>query len=832
MTNAASLYEMARFGSYDIGVLLLLLLLLSVAGVSADIASDSYNYMLLIEDVHNYYGTTCIIIVRSNQCTDMNETTVTQIWTRSFSRSGILTVIVGFSDLAQETKKYEGCEVRPLYVVLLSTKKTLNEFATATGRIDISFPVWFVMFLPHQGDPLKSDCRSPTGNLFNLSFDTEMLVLCYDQPSLREWYSFRDNRTTVSNLAVWKPGQGLWPVTNGSLYARRNNLRKEIMRIAYVEESAFVAVENGVLTKYLGEVIQELSESLNFTIEVTNPMDSYGNLNEETQTWSGVIGELVADTVDIGVAEFSMTKRRLEVVDFTLPLILSRMRVYFKKPDGSSVRWTAYVKVSRCCFKSPPSVNAITTPMFLCAQEFDRHVWTGIAFTVLAVPIVLTLMKTRGRLFAKVVGEYYINVWGIYCQQGMPVGQRQRLVQVAEAFEEERLLAFVGDGRLSTGLHGKSGLLRNRGDSELFESHALRDRVHRSQQDRKLGDRSEQTQSLQTSHKLQVATIERQRRDQQAEEHVPLADQRLPAGLSRGHFGQRHAAPRHRSVRRGRRMPDTNIGENVLSLLRQGEPLRDDSEEAPTESEQKRRSEKIRAESCGIRASRQRRSVVAITGGEKQAGRDIIVSRNFLPSDALGLPRTIDTLYRYPQNEEEASTIMRIVVDQQARLINRFRFVPRGNIVADHKGKLVVNFRVSFRPLAFRRVSMDLSSREFLFLCHPLRSNQSRVTSFTGDVGKLLLAESMAGDERRLRVVVTTIVFSLPRLQRQKSVDVEREQRAVAALKYIKYAKTKPRRSLFESDVPIARDQLTQTPFQFANFSKRSHFFYINFLLR
>ncbi|XP_076383583.1 uncharacterized protein LOC117217832 isoform X5 [Megalopta genalis] len=825
MTNAASLYEMARFGSYDIGVLLLLLLLLSVAGVSADIASDSYNYMLLIEDVHNYYGTTCIIIVRSNQCTDMNETTVTQIWTRSFSRSGILTVIVGFSDLAQETKKYEGCEVRPLYVVLLSTKKTLNEFATATGRIDISFPVWFVMFLPHQGDPLKSDCRSPTGNLFNLSFDTEMLVLCYDQPSLREWYSFRDNRTTVSNLAVWKPGQGLWPVTNGSLYARRNNLRKEIMRIAYVEESAFVAVENGVLTKYLGEVIQELSESLNFTIEVTNPMDSYGNLNEETQTWSGVIGELVADTVDIGVAEFSMTKRRLEVVDFTLPLILSRMRVYFKKPDGSSVRWTAYVK------------------------EFDRHVWTGIAFTVLAVPIVLTLMKTRGRLFAKVVGEYYINVWGIYCQQGMPefpqeTSQRLAFVSI---FVSALIIASAYSASLISNLTVSTVSLPFSTLEQFAHDGSYKLIVFRDSADydtivsgndsvsfrlQKLLKKKDYLPLSVTDGFRQVATIERQRRDQQAEEHVPLADQRLPAGLSRGHFGQRHAAPRHRSVRRGRRMPDTNIGENVLSLLRQGEPLRDDSEEAPTESEQKRRSEKIRAESCGIRASRQRRSVVAITGGEKQAGRDIIVSRNFLPSDALGLPRTIDTLYRYPQNEEEASTIMRIVVDQQARLINRFRFVPRGNIVADHKGKLVVNFRVSFRPLAFRRVSMDLSSREFLFLCHPLRSNQSRVTSFTGDVGKLLLAESMAGDERRLRVVVTTIVFSLPRLQRQKSVDVEREQRAVAALKYIKYAKTKPRRSLFESDVPIARDQLTQTPFQFANFSKRSHFFYINFLLR
>ncbi|XP_078048988.1 glutamate receptor ionotropic, delta-2 [Augochlora pura] len=396
---------MARFNSYDIGVLLLL----SVAGVSVNI-SDSSNYILLITDIHNYYGTTCIIIVHSNQCTDMNETTVTQIWTRSFSRSGILTVIVSFSDLVRETKKYEGHEVRPLYVVLLSTKKTLNEFAMATRRIDISFPVWFVMFLPHQGDPLKSDCQSPAGNPFNLLFNTEMLVLCYDQPSLREWYSFRDNRTIVSNLAVWKPGQGLRPITNSSLYARRNNLHNEVMRIAYVEESAFVAVENGVLTKYLGAVVQELSKSLNFTIKVMNPMDSYGNLNEKTQTWTGVIGELVANMVDIGVADFSITTRRLDVVDFTLPLILSRIKVYFKKPDGSSVRWTAYIK------------------------EFDKHVWMGIVLMILTVPIVLSLMKTRGRLFMKVVGDYYINVWGIYCQQGLsefPQETSQRLAFIS-----------------------------------------------------------------------------------------------------------------------------------------------------------------------------------------------------------------------------------------------------------------------------------------------------------------------------------------------------------------------------------------------------------------
>ncbi|XP_076640729.1 glutamate receptor ionotropic, delta-2 isoform X2 [Halictus rubicundus] len=304
-------------------------------------------------------------------------------------------MIVRFSDFPREAKKYEGYESRPLYVVLLSTKETMNEFVMATRQIDISFPVWFVMFLPQQGNPLKSFCQSPAGNPFNLLFNTEMIVFCYGQPLLREWYAFRDNRTVVSDLAVWTAERRLRPVTNSSLYARRNNLHREVLRIAYVQESTFVAVKDGVLTKFLGAVVEELSISLNFTMNVSDPLDSYGNFNEETKTWTGVIGELVTNMVDIGVADFSMTNHREDVVDFTLPLILSRIKVYFRKPDSSAVRWAAYIK------------------------EFDTNVWMGIVLMILSAPIILTLMKTRGRLVLKDVGEYYISVWGIYCQQGL-----------------------------------------------------------------------------------------------------------------------------------------------------------------------------------------------------------------------------------------------------------------------------------------------------------------------------------------------------------------------------------------------------------------------------
>lgn len=74
-------------------------------------------------------------------------------------------------------------------------------------------------------------------------------------------------------------------------------------------------------------------------------MSEYGSWNEEEKIWEGVIGELASNKSDMGVAEFSMTSHRLDAVDFSLPLIMSHKRIYFKKPDSSSVYWSAYLKV-------------------------------------------------------------------------------------------------------------------------------------------------------------------------------------------------------------------------------------------------------------------------------------------------------------------------------------------------------------------------------------------------------------------------------------------------------------------------------------------------------
>ncbi|XP_076760312.1 putative glutamate receptor [Xylocopa sonorina] len=369
--------------------------------------SNAYNYILLIREVRKYYGTSCITIIYSNNHTDFNQTTMAHIWSRAFSREGVLTMIINLPQLSREARMARGCIARRLYVVMLVTNDTMNEFSMTTRQIDVSFPVWLVMFLPHMGDPMRGFCQNPVGNPFNLKFNTEMLVLCYDRPLLEEWYVVGDNRTRVFELATWRSGEGFRLKTTLSLYGRRNNMFGEKMRLSVVEESLFFEVKNGVLLRFLGRVIQELSRSLNFTIELTSFMPAYGSWDKRDQIWTGVIGEVASNRADLGVAEFSMTNHRLNAVDFTLPLFMSHNRIYFKKPDGSIVHWSAYLKT------------------------FNVKTWAAIICLIVTTPILLTVIKTRGGFSMNILADNYIYVWGIYCQQGLSVFPSETSLRLA-----------------------------------------------------------------------------------------------------------------------------------------------------------------------------------------------------------------------------------------------------------------------------------------------------------------------------------------------------------------------------------------------------------------
>ncbi|XP_011142833.2 glutamate receptor ionotropic, delta-1-like [Harpegnathos saltator] len=353
------------------------------------------DYLPLIFDVHKYYRTSCVIFVHHGNYEDLNLTSMMHMWSREFSRQRVITVTMTFVNLLSEYNEYRKI-VRPLFVIILNSKESINEFASVTKSIrPISFPIWLILFLQDPEHALEAQCKHPTYNIFNVNFNTIMLVFCYGQPILTEWYAISDNRTRTFELATWSPDSGLFLRTRKSLYGRRSDLFGEVVRVASVYESPFILLENGTVAGFLGALLLELSKVINFKMQLLDQMEAYGSWNQQTELWTGVVGQLVADQADLGVGEFSVTPHRLDVVDFTLPLIYSRNRLYIKQPDRSDVHWLGYF------------------------QAFDFKIWAVILSIIVCAPILLAIIKAKGCVTISLVMENYMHVWSIICQQGL-----------------------------------------------------------------------------------------------------------------------------------------------------------------------------------------------------------------------------------------------------------------------------------------------------------------------------------------------------------------------------------------------------------------------------
>ena len=119
-----------------------------------------------------------------------------------------------------------------------------------------------------------------------------------------------------------------------------------------------VSFVDGKATELFGDLLIELSKVMNFKIEyILAANNSYGTWNERDRNWSGMMGLLAANKVDLAVADFRITKQRLRSVEFTIPLLSSYDRLYIKQPSEGAV-WSGHVQVYTqiCCFISLSSI--------------------------------------------------------------------------------------------------------------------------------------------------------------------------------------------------------------------------------------------------------------------------------------------------------------------------------------------------------------------------------------------------------------------------------------------------------------------------------------------
>lgn len=93
------------------------------------------------------------------------------------------------------------------------------------------------------------------------------------------------------------------------------------------------------------KVLIELTHALNFTLKIVKEVDEHGMWKHKGLGWSGAMGEVVSGHADFVIADMTMTSLRIRDVDFTLPLIISRDKLFIKEPTICGVKWFGYFQV-------------------------------------------------------------------------------------------------------------------------------------------------------------------------------------------------------------------------------------------------------------------------------------------------------------------------------------------------------------------------------------------------------------------------------------------------------------------------------------------------------
>ncbi|XP_058796120.1 LOW QUALITY PROTEIN: probable glutamate receptor [Phymastichus coffea] len=359
-----------------------------------------WSHARLAVEVRRFYGASSIFNVYNDKNSDREIMSTMLRLSLRFSRSDVLVHSTKMSKVKRYAEYYQQRTLRSLYIITLKTQLDMTEFVKFASDFKMSLNLWLVFI--YKSRELLKYCARPDRNLFNVSFDTRMLVKCENDPTVREWYALGKDAVRVVDLASWSVESGWRRVTNKSLWERRSSLDGISLRIAAVKESVYTATESkrkrSSLHGLFGAVLRELALAMNFTFELISIEDMYGSFEPDSGTWSGVIGRLVDKDVDVGVAEFGQSNERLKVVDFTVPLLLTWANLYLKEPNMSAIMWSTYVQV------------------------FDTRIWKFTLVLAIVCSVVISLMaaKVEQKQVLTVAVDTWFYVWGIQCQQGFP----------------------------------------------------------------------------------------------------------------------------------------------------------------------------------------------------------------------------------------------------------------------------------------------------------------------------------------------------------------------------------------------------------------------------
>ncbi|KAJ8678999.1 hypothetical protein QAD02_014786 [Eretmocerus hayati] len=359
----------------------------------------------LIIDVQQYLKASSVFLINTDD-RRMQTWTVVQKLSLEFSEKGVFSV---YLDLDTAIHRFDELNLnrilRPLFVALLNTPDEIVKFGNLLSTVSTESIWWLLIF----SKSVRSFCTEPKWTQFELTFDTEMMVKCHSERNVREWYSFGNNITS-GELATWDTVHGFKMIKPIDINKRRNDLSGLTFRMATVKKSPFISSEINGSDGFFNMILKELQNYLHFNYKILYHEDFFGTFDEKSKQWTGAIGRVARNEVDFGIAEFTMTKERLKVAKFTHPILLTPIYLYLREPKISPLKFSQYFEV-------------FMIDTWIC--------WAVVFFVSTMIVLSMKYKILSNFLFVNNASEDFLQIWGLFCQQGLPDFPKKTCLKLA-----------------------------------------------------------------------------------------------------------------------------------------------------------------------------------------------------------------------------------------------------------------------------------------------------------------------------------------------------------------------------------------------------------------
>ena len=240
----------------------------------------------------------------------------------------------------------------------------------------------------------------------NIRFDSQIYVVGRSSRvscQLFEIYRICENQgLSISHLVTFSADEKHMSFGEPDfIWKRRNNLMGCPLKVTYFENRPLIMVENvtnenstlhksrpnwgdrhitvGGVTLFGGnvELFLLLMRNLNFTAELVAAKGStFGDFDRQTNTWNGIVGDVVNGNADISLIPIRIIKSRIDVLTFSSAVSFSDFGLYMSKPMHATSSWMTFWNVfyydywMLCVF----SVICCCVTLYLGFEMYDTYI--------------------------------------------------------------------------------------------------------------------------------------------------------------------------------------------------------------------------------------------------------------------------------------------------------------------------------------------------------------------------------------------------------------------------------------------------------------------------